>query len=95
VQYIFGDGPAQSVQRRATGWGAGIRFPAVARDPVNGFIKVCHFKSHMKSYLHSLINFLPFPLNHLGLPSPVLDQILLLLDYSSLLLLRRVFSVPL
>jgi hypothetical protein len=31
------------------------------------------FKSHIKSSLHSLIHFLPFLLNHLGLLSPELD----------------------
>jgi hypothetical protein len=36
----------------------------------------CNFKSHMKSSLHCLIPFLPFTLNHLGLPSAELDPIL-------------------
>jgi hypothetical protein len=36
----------------------------------------CNFNSHMKSSWHSLIPFLPFLLNRLGLPSPELDQIL-------------------
>jgi hypothetical protein len=36
----------------------------------------CNFKSHMKSSLHRLISFLPFPLNHLGLPSPELEPVL-------------------
>jgi hypothetical protein len=36
----------------------------------------CNFKSHIKSYLHSLINFWPFLLNHLRLPSPELDPII-------------------
>jgi hypothetical protein len=35
----------------------------------------CHFKSSMKSSCHSLIPFLSFPFNHLGLPSPELDPI--------------------
>jgi hypothetical protein len=34
----------------------------------------CNFKSHMKSSLYRLINFLPFLLNHLRLPSPELDS---------------------
>jgi hypothetical protein len=36
----------------------------------------CHFKSHMNSSLHSLIQFLSFLLNHLRLPSPKLNPIL-------------------
>jgi hypothetical protein len=36
----------------------------------------CNFKSHMMSSLHRLIPFLPFTLNHLGLPSAELDPIL-------------------
>jgi hypothetical protein len=36
----------------------------------------CHFKSHVKSSFHSLIPFLPFLLNHLGLLPPELDPIL-------------------
>jgi hypothetical protein len=35
--------------------------------PGNGFIIVCHFKSHMKSSLHSLIPILLFFLKHLWL----------------------------
>jgi hypothetical protein len=35
-----------------------------------------HFKSHIKSSLHSLTDFLPFLLNHLRLPSPELDPVL-------------------
>jgi hypothetical protein len=35
----------------------------------------CHFNSHMKSSWHSLIPFLPYLLNHLGLTSPELDPI--------------------
>jgi hypothetical protein len=35
----------------------------------------CNFKSHVKSSCHSLIPFLPFLPNHLGLPSPELDPI--------------------
>jgi hypothetical protein len=38
----------------------------------------CHFKSHVKSSLHSLIPFLPFLLHHLLLTSPELDSIPLL-----------------
>jgi hypothetical protein len=37
----------------------------------------CNFNSHMKSSCHSLIPFLPFLLNHLRLPSPELDPILI------------------
>jgi hypothetical protein len=36
----------------------------------------CNFKSHMTSYCHSLIPFLPFLLNHIRLPSPELDPII-------------------
>jgi hypothetical protein len=36
----------------------------------------CNFKSRMKSSCHSLVHFLPFLLNHLGLPSSGLDQVL-------------------
>jgi hypothetical protein len=36
----------------------------------------CHFKSHIKSSLHSLTPFLPFLLNHPLLASPELDPIL-------------------
>jgi hypothetical protein len=45
----------------------------------------CNFKSHVKSYYHSLIPFLSFLLNHLRLPSPKLDPILirLLFCYSA------------
>jgi hypothetical protein len=35
----------------------------------------CNFKSHMKSSLRSLINFFPFRLSHLRLPSRELDPI--------------------
>jgi hypothetical protein len=34
-----------------------------------------HFRSDLKSSFHPLIHSLPFLLNHLGLPSPELDQI--------------------
>jgi hypothetical protein len=36
----------------------------------------CNFRSHMKSSVHRLFPFLPFILNHLGLPSPELDPVL-------------------
>jgi hypothetical protein len=36
----------------------------------------CHFKSHMKSSLHSLIPFLAFLLSHLPPPSPELEPVL-------------------
>jgi hypothetical protein len=40
----------------------------------------CHFNSHMKSW-HSLIHFLPYIFTHLSLPSPELDQILILASW--------------
>jgi hypothetical protein len=36
----------------------------------------CHLKSHIKSFLHNLIHFLPFLHSHLRLPFPELDQVL-------------------